>query len=246
VRRLILSDIHANWEALEAVLRHCQGSYEQVVCCGDLVGYNASPAEVLDWARDSVELVVRGNHDRACCTGDGLEYFNLHARAAAEWTLGELGANDRLWLRRLPAGPLYGDDFQVAHGSPEDEDEYLLHADQVSHLDQVLERKLCFVGHTHIQTGWSWQRGGMQRLPQPSASEEERVVDLDPDYLYLINPGSVGQPRDGDARAAYVLWDDEARLVHLRRAKYNVRAAQERIYDAGLPMYLAERLAVGR
>ena len=246
MRRLIVSDIHGNCEALQGVLRHCEGAYDEVVCCGDLVGYNAAPAEVIAWARETVRMVVRGNHDRACCDGEGLEFFNPQARAAAIWTQEELGEQDRLWLQELPEGPLFGDEYELAHGSPEDEDDYLLDSGDVSPLDQVLERKLCFVGHTHVQTGWSWQRGGLQRLSTPSKSEDERVIDLDPDYLYLINPGSVGQPRDGDARAAYVLWDDESRLVHFRRAKYNVRAAQERIYDAGLPSFLAERLALGR
>lgn len=106
VRRLIVSDIHGNWEALQGVLRHCEGAYDEVVCCGDLVGYNAAPAEVIEWARRSARMVVRGNHDRACCDGEGLEFFNPQARAAAMWTRDELGEDDRLWLQELPEGPL--------------------------------------------------------------------------------------------------------------------------------------------
>ncbi|MBL0161977.1 MAG: metallophosphoesterase family protein [Bryobacterales bacterium] len=245
MRRLIVSDIHSNLEALEAVLSQAEGSYDEVICCGDVVGYCACPAEVIDWARESVAAIVRGNHDIACCGGGGLHDFNPPARAAAIWTYEQLSEQDRDWLRRMPKGPMRFDHYELAHGSPEDENQYLVSTADVEWLDRAEMRRLCFVGHTHRQGGWSWQRGGIQRIPAPSPKEQERVMDLDPDYQYLINPGSVGQPRDGDPRAGYALWNSSANLLALRRVKYDVRLAQMRIADAGLPHHLAERLAAG-
>jgi len=242
----VLSDIHGNIDALEAVLRHAEGTYERVVCCGDLVGYGAAPAEVIAWARESAQVIVRGNHDVAAWSEAGLRGFNPAARAAIVATRELLDGEDLRWLQDLPIGPVCEEDYQVAHGSPADEHEYLVEGWEVEPLCAVLERKVCFVGHTHIQTGWSWQRGGLQRLPRPSLTEEQRTLDIDPGYLYLINPGSVGQPRDGDARAAYALWDPEDRLLSFRRVRYNVRAAQMRIMDGGFPPVLAERLGEGR
>lgn len=246
MRRLILSDIHSNLDALQAVLRHAEGGYDEVVCCGDVVGYNASPVEVVAWARENCTAIVRGNHDRACCGLEDLEWFNPAARIAAVWTMNELGEADQHWLSTLPAGPLSFDGFQLCHGSPGGEDDYLVDGYEVEPLQDRLTRLVCFAGHTHIQTGWSWQRGGLQRLPRTELSQQERVIDLDPHYLYLVNPGSVGQPRDGDPRAAYAIWDDAEHLLYFRRARYNVRAAQMRIMDAGLPPSLADRLALGR
>ena len=246
MRRLILSDIHANWAALEAVLGSAEGAYDEMVCCGDLVGYGADVAEVLEWAMEQPMRIVRGNHDRACCGLDDMEWFNAPARAAVAWTREMLSEEVEDWLLRLPGGPLLADGFEVVHGSPLDEDEYLLDAFAVERLHAALERPLCFAGHTHLQGGWSWQRGGLQRLAVPGPKAEERVIDLDADYLYLVNPGSVGQPRDGDPRAAYALWDAEERLLRLRRVKYDVAAAQLRILNAGLPKSLADRLAIGR
>lgn len=243
---MIVSDIHSNLEALEAVLAQAAGSYDEVICCGDLVGYGPCPAEVIDWARNSVRAIVRGNHDVAC--GEECEPgdFNAAARTAALWTRERLSARDSEWLRRMPEGPVRFEDYEIAHGSPEDEGEYLISTADVEWLDRVAMRRMCFVGHTHRQGGWSWQRGGIQRVPAPDAKEKERIVDLDPDYQYLINPGSVGQPRDGDARAGYALWDSESNLLALRRVRYDVGAVQRRMTEAGLPETLVERLAAGR
>lgn len=246
MRHLILSDIHANLEALHAVLRHAEASYDDILCCGDLVGYNAAPSEVVEWARSALTTIVRGNHDTVCCGVVDPLMFNSVAREAALWTFDELPPDSRAWLANLPAGPLTLDDFQVAHGSPAGEDDYLIDTVDVHGLDQVMMRKVCFFGHTHLQGGWSWQRGGIQRLSKPTTGDSERIIDLDPDFLYLINPGSVGQPRDGDPRAAYAIWDADNALLRFRRVKYDIRAAQNRIHDAGLPEYLAERLATGR
>ncbi len=241
---MIISDIHSNWDALEAVLTESQGLYDQIVCCGDVVGYCACPAEVIGFVRRGVASIVRGNHDIACC-GGAIHDFNPPARAAAIWTYEQLSEQDRQWLRQMPEGPLRLGGYEIAHGSPEDENEYLVSTADVEWLDRSAIEPLCFVGHTHRQGGWSWQPGGIQRIPAPAHKQHERVVDLDPDYQYLINPGSVGQPRDGDPRAAYALWDSDSHLLSLRRVKYDIKTAQKRIADAGLPHHLAERLSAG-
>jgi predicted phosphodiesterase len=246
MRYLILTDIHGNIDALEAVLRDALGRYDEVVCCGDLVGYGASPAEVIDWVRQEAAVVVRGNHDRAVWETGLKETFNHAAYAAIEWCLKQLSPADVEWLRQLPSGPVWPYDFGLAHGSPLDEDQYLIFAEDVIGLELEFQRKLLFFGHTHRQGGWIWQHQGVQPAPAPGLRETQRVLDVQPDVHYLINPGSVGQPRDRDPRAAYAVWDSQQRLLTLRRVIYDVRAAQKRILAAGLPQSLAERLASGR
>jgi diadenosine tetraphosphatase ApaH/serine/threonine PP2A family protein phosphatase len=246
MRHLILTDIHGNIDALEAVLRDASGHYDEVVCCGDLVGYGASPSEVIEWIRQEASFIVRGNHDRAVWE-DGLkETFNLAAQAAIEWCLKKLDPADIEWLRQLPAGPVWPYDFGLAHGSPLDEDEYLAFTEDVIGLEPAFERKLLFFGHTHVQGGWIWDHDGVQPAPVPGLRDTQRVLDVHPDVHHLINPGSVGQPRDHDPRAAYAVWDSESRLLTLRRVAYDIRTAQQRILSAGLPVSLAMRLANGR
>lgn len=246
MRHLILTDIHGNIDALEAVLRDAAGHYDDVVCCGDLVGYCANPAEVIDWVRQEATCVVRGNHDRAVWE-DGLkDTFNHAARAAIEWCLHELSPADIEWLKQLPAGPVWPYDFGLAHGSPLDEDEYLILMEDIIGLEQNFQRSLLFIGHTHLQGGWIWQNGAVHGIKAPLPREAQKVLDADPDALYLINPGSVGQPRDRDPRAAYAIWNSDEQQLTLRRVIYDIRTAQQRILSAGLPESLAARLATGR
>jgi len=150
VRYLILSDIHANWEGLQAVLEHARGKYDQVLCCGDLIGYGADPNPVTEWVRAHVITVVRGNHDKAAAGLDDLEWFNPVARAAAVWTQQELTADNADYIRNLPKGPLMLDGFEVVHGSPLDEDEYMLAAADAGLAFGYLDTALTFFGHTHV------------------------------------------------------------------------------------------------
>ena len=246
MRRLILSDIHGNLEALEAVTRDARNLYDEVACCGDIVGYGASPHEVVAWVRGAVKNVVRGNHDRAAWEPGLLDSFTPSARSAAAWCARVLDALDLEWLRSLPAGPFWGDGFGLVHGSPDDEDVYLEYNMDVRGVDQLLKRSPCFMGHTHLQGGWQWKEGHLRQMPVPLQNESQRIVNLAPDVLHLINPGSVGQPRDNDPRAAYAIWDDTERLLTYRRVEYDIESAQRRIVAAGLPQSLASRLAVGR
>jgi predicted phosphodiesterase len=244
---LILSDIHANLEALEAVLADAQGRYDAILCLGDLVGYGADPNAVVDWARRNVRSVVRGNHDKAGAGEEPLHIYNAAARVALEWTQTQLTPESRGYLQAMPRGPLRltPDDggnergFDLAHGSPADEDEYLISIGDVSSLRPQLETRLTFFGHTHVQGGFMVTRRAVAKIPAKG------VLQIEPDHFYLINPGSVGQPRDRDPRAAYVLFDADARTVEYRRVAYPVDRAAGKINGAGLPDMLAARLFEG-
>lgn len=246
MRYLIVSDIHANLEALEAVLYSTRGRYEKVICCGDLVGYGADPGAVLDWVRAHAACVVRGNHDKACAGSEDLEWFNPAARRSVTWTTDTLTQEQLAYLRGLPKGPLEIDGFQVLHGAPLDEDEYLLEPNTAQHHATALTGTLAFFGHTHLQGGFRCHRNGARPIPQMSTTETEYVLELQHDEQFLINPGSVGQPRDHDWRAAYCLYSPQEKIVTYRRVPYDVAKAQEKIRREGLPEMLAERLAVGR
>jgi predicted phosphodiesterase len=245
VRYLILSDLHANREALDAVLAESAGRYDRAICCGDLVGYGADPNYVADWVRGNCTVVVRGNHDRASTGLDDLEWFNPVARAAAIWTLENLSAENADYIRGLPQGPILVDGFQVVHGSPFDEDEYVIAAPEAGEAFGYMESRVAFFGHTHVQGGFVWNQSRVETIPRTSAGAATQSIDIDPECAYLINPGSVGQPRDGDPRAAYALYDTDGSVTY-HRSRYNVAGAQKRIQQAGLPPILADRLAVGR
>jgi len=240
---LIVSDIHANLDALDAVLADAQGRYTSILCLGDLVGYGADPNPVVEWARAHAEVTVRGNHDRACVGLDPIEGYNVAARKSAEWTHGVLTPENKAYLERLPRGPipyLYaGGSFDLVHGSPADEDEYLINALDVHPLRAVLETQVTFFGHTHVQGGFLVTKTAVRRIRIVG------TIEIEPDYLFLLNPGSIGQPRDGDPRAAYALYSPEERTVEYRRVKYDVDRAASKILDAGLPDSLARRLHEG-
>jgi predicted phosphodiesterase len=245
VRYLIISDIHGNWEALQAVLQDSKGHYDQILCCGDLVGYGADPDMILEWARSLGLIAVRGNHDKACAGLEDLEWFNPVARSAAIWTQHAISADNLEYLRTLARGPLEVASFQIAHGSPLDEDEYLVHRSDVESVIGYLNAPLFFFGHSHLQGGFQCHRNGVRELSAPYIHENSRFIELEEDSIYLVNPGSVGQPRDHDPRAAYLLYSTADRLVVMRRVTYDLATAQRKIVEAGLPPALAERLASG-
>ncbi len=236
---LILSDIHGNWEALEAVLASARGRYDRVLCLGDLAGYGADPNAVIDWTRANATAVVRGNHDKVCAGVEPVEYFNPAAQAAAIWTRAALTPENREYLEKLPRGPLRYEDFDLVHGSPLDEDEYLLTTVDVFSVREFIEARLTFFGHTHIQGGFLLARAGAMRITPL------RALELESDHAYLINPGSVGQPRDGDSRAAYAIYSPEERMVEYCRVAYDVDQAAAKIKAVGLPDSLAARLYHG-
>ncbi len=242
---LILSDIHANWHALEAVLKDAKDRYQQIVCCGDLVGYNAQPGKVTQWVRENCATVIRGNHDKVVAGIEDLEWFNEVAQAAARWTMEHMESAEIDYLRALPKGPVNTEHFSMCHGSIWDEDEYVAYLrDAAPHFAES-DMSLTFFGHTHLQGGFFAKRAGLGHLPRLLPEETETAIELIPDYTYLVNPGSVGQPRDGDPRAAYAIYDTDKKLITLRRTEYPIYKTANEIKEAGLPEVLGLRLFHG-
>ena len=247
MRYLVISDIHGNLPALAAVLRDCPPeAYDRLLVLGDLVGYGADPGAVIDRIRAlTPHVVVRGNHDKAVCGLMELHAFNSHARDAAEWTAQHLSEAQLQYLRDLPGGPLLVDDvMEVWHGSPADEDAYLVWIDDIRDAAALGRRPLCLFGHTHVQGAY----GSGEGHPTVESGDDwtRTTLSIRLEDRWLVNPGSVGQPRDGDPRAAYAVVDLGARTVTLHRIAYDVAAAQASIRAAALPELLATRLAEGR
>ncbi len=245
VKFLVISDIHANWIALQTVLKNAEGEYDQIICCGDLVGYNARPEQVCAWVQTHCASVIRGNHDKAAATGDNLEWFNEVARRAAQWTASVLQPEQLEYLRTLRQGPVQLEHFQIWHGSPRDEDEYVTNASDATSCFPSFEGQLGFFGHTHVQGGFFRRGARAGTIPSIGREYRDGTLQLENDWQYMVNPGSVGQPRDGDPRAAYVLYEPAQKLVTFRRVEYDIQAAAEEVRQAGLPDVLALRLFEG-
>lgn len=250
MRYLILSDIHANLEALKAVLHHVRRKhYDHVLFLGDAVGYGACPNQVTSWLRALGAEVssVRGNHDRVCAGLDSGEYFNRYARQASSWTLERLEVRNLDWLRALPQGPTgVSPDVAICHGSTVDEDTYVFSSYDAQVAFGAVDHPVIFFGHTHVPSMFVLRDNpGATSLRARLLSGRKVVVDLEPGERYLINPGSVGQPRDRDPRAAYAIYDADARRLHLYRVLYRVEEARRRIIQAGLPPVLGDRLLYG-
>ncbi len=243
---LILSDIHANLEALGAVCQAAAGQYDHILCLGDLVGYGPDPNAVVEWAREHVATIVRGNHDKAACGIDDPAWFNPVAEAAARWTRAQLTAENEAYVRGLAKGPRSAEGYTLAHGSPLDEDGYIATLSEARQVFQYIERPVTFIGHTHVQGGFECRRREVRQLARRPVSEEGLLVELRDDTAYLLNPGSVGQPRDGDPRAGYLTYDSLRNVVRFHRVEYDVTVVQARIRRAGLPAVLADRLSSGR
>lgn len=250
MRALLISDIHSNLQALEAVLAAAP-PHDVVWNLGDVVGYAANPNEVIDKVQQLGGIVVRGNHDRACSGLAGIDDFGPVAARAAEWTRSVLSNEHQHWLEHLPAGPITPDGTQVScvHGSPIDEDEYVVSTDSAVLALQASPARITFFGHTHKQAGFATDGEELIVLtPIYSDADEpdQYEVPLRRGIRYLLNPGSVGQPRDGDWRAAFALYDDARALFTWHRVPYDCRKAQQSIRRADLPDFLADRLRIGR
>ena len=251
MRALILSDIHANLQALHAVL-DLAPAHDEVWNLGDIVGYGANPNEVIERVRNLGTLFVRGNHDRACCGLTSIDGFNPVASRAARWTQCVLSAEHIAWLKHLPQGPVTPSEAHTArcvHGSLLDEDEYVLSPREAFQSLAGGGPAVNFFGHTHLQGGFAtdgeqWYRLTPDYFTRDTAETWE--LPLSSGARYLLNPGSVGQPRDGNWRAAFAVYDTERRTVLFCRVPYDLRTAQESILNAGLPDRLASRLRDGR
>lgn len=241
----IFSDVHANLEALQAVLkRYEEAQIDQFVCLGDIVGYGANPNECCQMVRDLTDLVVLGNHDAACCGRMGTEWFNPAARTAVEQHVRMLKAVHMAWLMRLPYHLTYKN-ILLCHGSPYRMEEfpYILDETDVAEILQHVSARepLIFVGHTHRGTSFIYRE-----KPLPHIWEDPgEAIRILPEHRYIFNVGSVGQPRDGDWRASYAIFDTEAGTFELKRTEYDVDTASEKIERLGFPITLSERLFLG-
>jgi diadenosine tetraphosphatase ApaH/serine/threonine PP2A family protein phosphatase len=242
VRYLILADIHANLHALDAVLADAAThGYDQVLVLGDLVGYGANPIEAIDRTMALAPAsIIRGNHDKVCAGLEPATDFNDAARASAEWTASILPASHRELLARLPAGPVsVTDALEICHGAPFDEDFYVFEIEDAAQALEAVTSRLCLFGHTHVPAAYA-------SADDPIRARDARGTDLIlPASPSLVNVGSVGQPRDGDPRAAYGILDLDHDSLQLCRVAYDIAGAQARIRQAGLPEWLAVRLGQG-
>jgi len=252
VQILLLSDIHSNFEALEACL-DAAVPYDRVVNLGDVVGYGGSPNEVTALCRRITWMSVRGNHDKVCTGVESAEYFNPIAAMAAYWTRQTLTPENMQWLRSLPEGPVRNPEMpgvQFAHGSPQDEDEYVISVMDATEALDTVDVPLTFFGHSHIQGAFFMDTDDDPQELRPSNRREKghqrHKLMLVANARYMINPGSVGQPRDGDWRAGFAVYDSEEHSVTFHRVPYDVEAAQRHIREAQLPDRLAVRLGEGR
>jgi len=246
----ILSDIHSNLEALTAVLSDAAAQrVDRMLCLGDLIGYGADPEACLSALQHAQAVCVAGNHEYGCIGKLDDRWFNDAARRAVEWTRDRLGFMELDWLRRLPLVAADGP-CTLVHGTLKHPErfEYLADLAQAVDAARMCDTRYCLLGHTHLPVLIEYDRrqgrvgrvlGAAQELTEVSLSEEPAV-------RYVINPGSVGQPRDGDPRASYAVLEPEAHRVTFHRVAYDIRTAQEKIRRAGLPEFLADRLAVGR
>lgn len=248
MRYLIFSDLHANLDAFEAVLGAAPPA-DRILILGDIVGYGAEPNAVIERVRtlDPVQI-IRGNHDKVASGLEMPDSFNPAALQSAAWTFDKLTVDNRAWLYAIPPGPAEIDEtIEMCHGSPEDEDEYLFSAADAGRVFPSVTRPVCFFGHTHVAVSYSTCSTFKEvELKEPDQDGTSTVIGIKPRRHYLINPGAVGQPRDGDPRAAYAYFDTSTQSVELRRVPYDVARAQQRIRAAGLPDVLARRLGLGR
>ena len=243
MRVLIVSDIHANLEAFQSVIEHAgtKGGFDQIWELGDLVGYGPDPGGCIDLLREHAHVGVAGNHDLAAVGKLGLEQFNLLAAAAARWTAAHLSAEHAEFLRGLPLREEIGD-FTAVHGSPRDPVwEYMMSKDSAMANFGHFNTRYCLVGHTHVPFVCRLEDDGpvFYEIPLdvPVPLGNERCI---------INPGSVGQPRDGVPTASYLLHDSDAETITHHRAAYDIPATQQKMREIRLPDFLIERLATGR
>ena len=244
MRYAVLSDIHANLEAFRAVLtRIAQLGADRIVCLGDVVGYNADPNECVDLVRSEGIVCVMGNHDSSACGIEGTDSFNPTARAAVLWTREVLTAENRAFLQGLPRR-LQINDMVLCHGSINETDQYLFEESDVRENFAVMETlpnspQVCFYGHTHMKAAYGLSGGVLARVLSDKAL-------LAGGTRYLINPGGVGQPRDGDPQAPFLIYDTMESTIVFHRVECDIAACQRKILRAGLPARLAERLPLGR
>lgn len=237
----IFSDIHGNLEAYQAVLNSLKGEGRvKYICVGDIVGYGADPEECIHITKRLGPIVIAGNHDWAAVNKTALDYFNDYAKKAVQWTSGEINADEKQYLKALEL--IYiSKDMTVVHGTlmrPE-MFEYAFDYATAHRMLKLMETSIAFIGHTHVPGIFSLNKDRVEYGSGPT-------VKISASKKYLVNVGSIGQPRDGDPRASYCIWDTNSGKIEIRRVDYDIEKTQKKIIDAGLPEFLAKRLSEGR
>jgi diadenosine tetraphosphatase ApaH/serine/threonine PP2A family protein phosphatase len=241
VKYVVISDIHGNREALEAVHGEIDRiSPDKVLCLGDIVGYGASPNECITLAKEISDLVVAGNHDFGAVGLTDIAYFNMYARGAIVWTAKQLEEEALEYLRGRPLAEVVDAKIRMVHATPREPERwnYIFNPEQALEEFGAFEEQVCFIGHSHQPVLYELMDN------ETLIVNSERVLVRE-GRRYLINVGSVGQPRDGDPRACICIYDTDAAEISLRRIEYDIEAAKRKIIDAGLPVVLANRLSWG-
>ncbi len=241
-RIAVISDIHSNLQALTAVWQRIDDlGIDAVFCLGDIVGYGARPVECLQMVRERGATCVQGNHDALVADGALSLDFNIYSLAAVEHNRNLLSAESLQWLAELPTTYRLDAQALFVHGAPDDRDRYLVYLDDLQEASEQLMRKdgpgVCFFGHTHHPVVFDGQ--SFERVKQ-------KTLFLEPNQRNLVNPGSVGQPRDNDPRASFVWWDRRGQTLNFERVDYDIQGARQDILDADLPRILGDRLLEGR
>ncbi len=244
MRYAVISDIHSNLEALTAFIDAAgQLKADRIICLGDIVGYNANPNECIRLLKDNGAQCVMGNHDSRVAGFEEPSNFNYHAAAAVYWTREAMEEEGMEFLKGLPRSLLVGRRFLAIHGWVNDTDRYIMGARDASRNFELMKEVratlgLCFFGHTHVPVAYSEEDGEI-------AINGESRIKLKKGLRYLINPGSLGQPRDRDPRASFLIYDTKKNQVNFYRIEYDIHSTAEKILAAGLPERLAERLKLG-
>jgi diadenosine tetraphosphatase ApaH/serine/threonine PP2A family protein phosphatase len=242
MRYAIISDVHSNVEALKTVLAELDAlGFDTLICLGDIVGYGPNPNECCALLRERGCISIAGNHDEAAASDAGIDYFSPLAREALEWNKAALSPEHRAELAALPRERHF-DGFEIVHGAPVYHFDYILDVIDAQAAFSRTTAPLTFVGHSHIAEVYYQDSAG--RTYQQRLLHGGRV-DITPEYRYIVNPGSVGQPRDRNPQAAFAIFDDRERCVDLRRVTYDVETVQERIDHVHLPPQLGDRLTIG-
>lgn len=245
MRYLIFSDIHSNLEALKAMLDFIKNrKFDQFIFLGDIVGYGANPNEVIEELKKIKPLfLVRGNHDKAVAGLTNLEYFNPVAALAVMWTTKNIKPENLAFLRELKKGPLnLNEEITICHGSPWDEDFYMFNKFDALEAFSLFNTKICFFGHTHFPAIHILVKEDVKTIYPAKFPLKLKIED---GYRYLINPGSIGQPRDGNPLSSLLIYDSRRRIITIHRVPYDISTAQSKILEAGLPHMLASRLSSG-
>ena len=236
----ILSDIHGNLEALESVLKAVQQeAVDRIICLGDLVGYGPNPNECVQATTAVSDVILAGNHDHAAIDRLSTDCFNEYARKAIDWTRQQLTTDAKQLLEALPL-IVREDRFTLVHATPEAPEawNYLFGYTDALQCFEAIDTPVCFVGHSHVPTVYAKNKGAI-------VVQDAAEVQFEEGKTYIINVGSVGQPRDGNPNAAFGIFDDEKGLFNLMRCTYPVQTVQEKMQKYGLPPYLIDRLAYG-